>query len=142
MNSMNNKLVQIEKMGLKANLVATGVPQHPGENCKQAAIMFLWDMLKTKEKIEIQMAYKLGGKDKEKRPLLIQLFDPSNQAIVYRHTKNLKGIWNVEGEYYFMNDYLPEKLSEEQHKKKEKIKINNLLIDAHQQTLEWKKGSS
>ena len=35
---------------------------------------------------------------------------------------------------------LPEKLSEEQHKKKQKIKINNLLRDAHQQTLEWKKG--
>ena len=31
----------------------------------------------------------------------------------------------------------PEKLSEEQHKKKQKIKINNLLRDAHQQTLEW-----
>ena len=106
MNSMNNKLVQIEKMSLKANLVATGVHQHPGEKYKQVTIMFLWDMLKIEEKIEIQMAYKLGRKDKEKRPLLIQLFDPSDKAIVYRHTKNLKGIWNVEGNYYFLRSFL------------------------------------
>ena len=72
--------------------------------------------------------------------MLVRLNDPAEKGLIYKYTKNLKNITNSDGEGYYVNDQLPDVLEEQKRKRKQKVKINKTLIDAQQQTLQWKKG--
>ena len=91
--------------------------------------------------ISIKEAYRIGKVSTEhNRPMKIKFHTFQDKMKVLRHSKNLKGKENKDGEKYYINNSLPEVLNEDQKKLKMKVKLNKTLIDAQQQDIQWSRG--
>ena len=60
--------------------------------------------------------------------------------LIYGHAKNLKDLESEVGTGYYINDQLSEQMEENKRQLKTKYKINQGLVAAQRQNLEWKRG--
>ena len=134
LETVGEKINQIELRSMRSNLLISGIEETKAENCKEKANNFFKQQMKINDGVKIKVAFRIGDKSRDNRPMVVILPNASVKALVYKHAKNLK-----DTEFY-INDQLPEKQTEEQRLQKTKLKINKNLIDAQQQDLEWKRG--
>ena len=140
--SNNAKSVnRLQLSAMKSCLLISGIKEEKGEKCDTKVQNFFKELLKINTEIPIVIAHRLGRiKDNGYRLMKVTLADSKDKGIVYKHSKNLKGVTNDKGENYYINDQLPDIQTELQRKHKDRIKVNKSLISAQQQSMEWKRG--
>ena len=138
---LNSKQTTMEKNRMKPEIIITGLPEQKGENCAEAVKTFLKEQMTIKEEIKVKEAHRIGKYNSDyNRIVRVRCADMTVKIAIMKHAKNLKGKKNKDNESYFVNDNLPEELSEVQRKLQMKVKFNNSLIDAQKQSLQWKRG--
>ena len=139
---LQEKVLQMEKHRMKAEMVITGIVEKKGENIKAQLSKFFKEQMQIEENIAIDFAYRLGKPNADyNRSVIIRLKHVADKALIYKHVKNIKKSVNADKEKFYVNDHLPEKLAELQRKLRQKIKRNKELIDAQQQDIKWSKGN-
>ena len=122
--NMASKIIRMEQRSMKRNVLISGVTERKGKDCKEIAVKFF------EQKVKTSKAIKVG----------VKLGEVTEKGLIYKATKNLKGQTNEDGDPYFVEDQVPEEISEQKKRRKQIVKYNRTLIEAHQQEIEWKKG--
>ena len=62
---------------------------------------------------EMVEVHRMGITSKDgTRPMVAKLANPRDKALVFHHVKNLKGVKNNKGSFYFVSDQLPKAVAE------------------------------
>ena len=109
---------------MRNEMVFRGIEEKQKENCITVIKEFMSQKMKIgTEAVKIVKAHRMGsGKD---RPMLIELASTMDKGKIYKHVKNLKGLTNMNDQYYQVSDHLPAKTSEAQLHYKRLKKINS-----------------
>ena len=123
---IKTKLESMEAATNRNKLVISGIEEVEGENVTHSVLTFLKAKLLIDQTIQISAAKRLGpiSKDKPARPIELTLTDRNDKGVIYKHTKNLKGTKNSYDMSYQVCDVLPEKLQEEDNRRRQMIGQN------------------
>ena len=138
-NSRSINQQQLQSM--RSNLLISGIKEDKDEKCKDVVQTFFKEKMKIKKDVHVATAHRIGKqRDNEYRTMKIVLSDARDKGAIYKHSKNLKDLTNENGDAFYINDQLPDVQAEHQRRCRDKIRINKTLIDAQQQSMEWKRG--
>ena len=131
---LTEKITALEIRSMKNNLVISGIEENEGENAKEVIKKIFKEKVKIKRDIAIKAAFRVGKTSDTDHNLIVRLENMSDKSVIFKHTKNLKG------QEIYISNQMPPKVQEDKRQQKQKVKINKGLIDAQQQSLEWKAG--
>lgn len=120
------------------NLVFTGIEEKPNERPTWAVLEFLKQQMKINKNIAISKAYRVGQGNN--RPIIIELQDANDKAVIFQNVGNLKDVRNSQGRSYFISEQLPDEMAESK-RQQNYVKIENKKLPSAQQLkMEFKKG--
>ena len=84
-----------------------------------------------------QTAHEIGNGSP--RPMVVRLTQPEDKYKIYCLLKNLLGVKNSEGRFYFVNNQLPDEYNENDRRCRQIIAENKRLPVSHQLTMNLRK---
>ena len=111
--TIQKKIIEMQTFSMKSNIIISGIIEQKGEDCKALASSFFKNRLKIEKTIAIVAAHHIGKPDTDKRRLLVKLLDPGDTASIFKNSNKLKDQTNANGDNFYVNNQLPEKLEEE-----------------------------
>lgn len=104
---------------MKKNIVVSGIPEKPKENCMRLSTAFFEHDLQLARTVEIKTAHRIGGGTN--RPLVIKLAHANDKQFIFQNTQKLKGT-NL-----FVTEQLPEELAERK-RQQQRLKGQNKTL--------------
>ena len=111
MSKMLDRMEDSETKHLRRNLLIFGIPEQKEEDALKIVKDFFKIKMEFQEEIPFVTAYRRGVG--EHRPMLIQLQNIRDKALIYKNVKKLKDKTNDNGQSYQVRDDLPERLREQ-----------------------------
>lgn len=135
---LNQKIIEMQRREMAANLVITGIPETPNEKPLQLFNNFVTEQLELQELIPALKAFRVGFGSN--RPLVVELRYAENKNKLFASATKLKGKTNSKGGPYFMSDHLPESLNEERRRANELFAENKKKTTANQLDMAFNRG--
>lgn len=135
---LQQKISDMQKREMAANIVVSGIPESNNENPIAAFNKFVQEGLEIQELIPANKAFRIGsGKN---RPLLVELRHGENKRKLFSHAMKLKGKKNDKGQSYFLADHLPENMNEDRRRANELFAENKKKQTSHRLDMNFNKG--
>ena len=122
-NSDNNDV-----RALRNNLIISGVDEEENENNERTVSVlanFFSQTMKITEAIAISSAQRMGKGTK--RTIKATLKNVKDKGLIYKNSKNLKGLKNQSEGGYYINDHLPAAIQEQFRNYRDIMRCNKLL---------------
>lgn len=117
LNETNEKLIGFQARSMRKNLIISGLEEPKNESeeqLRQAVKDFIQQKLKVTQEIPIKVCHRLNYIDgAEFRPVVIKLSNIDHKSLLLSNGPNLKGLTNSRNRFFYLNEQLPEKLSED-----------------------------
>ena len=108
------------------------------EDCHGTVVQFMKTKLKMRYPPEMVEVHRMGITSKDgTRPMVTKLANPRDKALVFRHVKNLKGVKNNKGSFYFVSDQLPKAVAEFKQQRQLMVRENNKLPPGQRSEMRW-----
>lgn len=132
------QMIDQQARGMKNNIIISGIPENPNENCLRKVNQFIVDKLLIKDQlIPIEQAYRFGTG--RMRPMLVVLRHFKDKVKIFENVGNLKN-QKVDGIQCFVASQLPEALNENRRRISECLTANKKVPIAKRLPYSAKKG--
>ena len=136
---LKERVTDLQSRSMKANVIISGIKEKEDEDCKELAKDFFKTKVKTEGEIEIEAAHRLGVG--QNRQMVVRLADVEDKAKIFENSKNLKDLTNEDNKKFFVNDQVPEEMSEMRKQAKWLTQDNyETKSNAHKLQLKIKRG--
>ena len=125
LKTLNDRVAMLTAKSMEKNITISGLTeQGKKENCKQIVLDFLKAEVEIDADLEeILVAHRIGvQKDNDKPRLMIARCKYELKERVFKNISNLKEKTNSDGDAYYINKQLPDKLAEQNREIREIIK--------------------
>ena len=124
---LKRRLEMLDVTNNRNKLVITGIVEKAEEDVKLVILTFFKAKLLIDDTITVLSAKRLGPSTAGTvRPIEILLENNQHKGLIYKHTKNLKGVTNENGYSYNIIDVLPERLQEQENRNRQLIRENKV----------------
>ena len=136
--ALKNKSMYEDLKQKKSSIVIHGLLPKDGQSEMELVKDFITTILKIPVDLKILKAYRMGKTDNS--PVVVQFATKTAKNTIFEHTKNLKGVKNSVNKAYSIRSHLPEKMVEEDMRKRQIVAANKKLPQHHQANITLKKG--
>ena len=137
---LHNQIGAMKEKDTKGCMTIAGIIRNKNENCIDLVQRFIKTLLKVQENIHIYKAFRVGG-GADTAPIMFFLTNPGEKGLLFKNVSKLKGVKNVNKEYFTLRDSLPGPQMELQKKYREAVGENKRLPPNEQlQQLKHYKG--
>ena len=125
-NELNDKVTFLTARSMENNITITGIENDtPNEDCKKSVLEFMRQQMEIEaNEEEILVAYRLGKlpkNGKKPRMMMVRCVQPLKERVM-SNVANLKDKENSQGEGYYVNKQLPEKMMEQKREIRDTVK--------------------
>ena len=133
--TLKKQMISCETKIQRGTMTLNGIKKTEGEDVRRIVNEFIVDKMKITKQVQIRTAYRLL-----KYKVALQLIDPNDIGILFKHTPNLKGIKNDENKPFHLEEMLPDHQFELKQRKKDILRENSRMPFTHQTTMNSGKG--
>lgn len=140
------KLVDMQARSMRKNLIISGLQEPKNETPEQlreAIKDFIYNKLRvdSSQEIPLKICHRLNYVDgAEYRPVVIKLAVYDHKFVLLSHGPNLKGQKNNKNRFYYLNEQLPDQLSEDRRYAQMWMKENKTRPTSDQLTMKVSKN--
>ena len=120
--TLKRKIDSMEATSNRNKLIISGLVEKENENLSTVVLTFLKAKLLIEKTIELSGVRRIGTGTV--KPVEVTLSDVTDKGLIYKHTKNLKNVTNENGYAYQLRDLLPERLQEEDQRRRNMLREN------------------
>ena len=135
--AIKSKSMYDELKKTKNNLIISGLFKQDGKNEVELAEWFFKEVMKISGELHINNVYRTSG---DESPLVVCFRSSASKQTVFDNVKNLKGIKNSKQRGYSIKSHLPDKLAEEDQRKRQILMANKKLPVPQRMKVQLKKG--
>ena len=128
----------LEVANNKRKMIISGVAEIEGENTIEIAEQFFKVKLQIKKEIKITHARRLQRGNPKSIEVTLENFE--DKTTIFKHLKNLKGVKNEKGFAYQVRTHIPERLQEEDMRRRQMIRENRNRSTAHRLQMSIKRN--